>query len=77
MCIESALPGSTVVMEDPRGDGVHLRALVTSEQFRGMPLLKQHKLVMNALAEMFSHDLHALEIKTMFPNNIKHMESIH
>ena len=63
--IEAAVPGATVHIYDP--DGEHFEALVISSDYQGMPLIKQHKLVMNALKERFATDVHALGLKTFTP----------
>ena len=63
--IEAAVPDAEVHIYDP--DGEHFEALVISPQFQGMPLIKQHKLVMNALKERFATDVHALGLKTFTP----------
>ena len=65
--IETALPGSKVVIHDPRNDGIHLEAIVVAEQFNGLSLIKQHKLVMKPLQEAFETTLHALGLKTYSP----------
>ena len=63
--IEVAVPNATVHIHDP--DGEHFQAFVISADFAGMPLIKQHKLVMNALKERFATDVHALGLKTFTP----------
>lgn len=63
--ILSVLPNATVYVADP--DGEHFEAIVISEQFTGMPLVKQHKTVMNALKEHFKQAVHALALKTYTP----------
>ena len=63
--VEAAVPNATVHIYDP--DGEHFQAFVISEDFQGMPLIKQHKLVMNALKERFATDVHALGLKTFTP----------
>jgi len=63
--IEAAVPSATVHIYDP--DGEHFEAMVISPDFQGMPLIKQHKLVMNALKERFATDVHALGLKTFTP----------
>ncbi len=71
--IEASLAKSTVYIYDP--DGEHFEALVVSADFIGMPLIKQHKIVMNALKERFATDVHALALKTFTPDkweNEKH-----
>ena len=63
--IETAVDGATVHMYDP--DGEHFEAMVISETFIGLSLIKQHKLVMTALKERFATDVHALALKTFTP----------
>ncbi len=65
--IEALVPDSTVYVLDPRRDGQHLLALVISPVFEGMPLIKQHQMVMTPLKEDFSSSLHALGLKTFTP----------
>ena len=62
--ILDVLPGATVEVRDPYQDGEHFEALVISAQFEGMPLVKQHQLVMNALKADFAQDVHALALTT-------------
>jgi stress-induced morphogen len=69
--ISEALPGSTVRVLDPMNDGNHLQAVVAAEQFVGLPLIKQHKLVMEPLREPLKEALHALQIRTMTPEQYK------
>ncbi len=53
-----------VVISDPQDDGTHLEAIVVSDEFTKMPLVAQHRRVMNLLKESFNKDLHALKLKT-------------
>ncbi len=70
--ISKALEGADVKVLDPRDDGMHLEAIVIAKQFEGMPLLKQHKIVMQALNDRFQDaSLHALQLKTYTPNQWK------
>jgi len=64
--IESSLPGSTAHVLDPMQDGQHLQALVVSPAFEGMPVFKQHQMVMTAVKDIFSV-VHALGLKTFTP----------
>ena len=69
--IAAALPGAHVEVLDPMKDGEHLQAVVASDKFIGLPLVRQHKLVMDALREPLKDRLHALQLKTMTPDQIK------
>lgn len=62
--ILTALPGATVIVEDPNNDGEHFEAIVIAEQFESMPLLKQHQTIMKPLKEAFDTKVHALALKT-------------
>lgn len=62
------LPEATVYVLDPREDGVHLEALVIASTFEGLPLIKQHRMVMQALTQHFDGNvIHALGLKTFTP----------
>ncbi|MBB63635.1 MAG: BolA family transcriptional regulator [Waddliaceae bacterium] len=64
--IEAELPGAFVHVASP--DGRHFQAIVVSEVFANVPLLKQHRLVMLALKERFDGEaVHAMQLKTFSP----------
>ena len=65
--ILGAVPDAEVIVRDPMNDGAHFEATVISESFVGMPLVKQHRQVMQSLKTMFSGDVHALSLKTYTP----------
>ena len=66
--ILKALPDAQVMVLDPNQDGHHFQAIVISPTFEGLSLVKQHRLVLNALKEEFSSDaVHALSLKTFTP----------
>lgn len=66
--ILSALPDATVTVSDPMNDGAHLEATVVCESFEGMPLVEQHRQVMQSLKAEFAGALHALKLKTKTPD---------
>ncbi len=68
LVISKALGEAEVHILDPRSDGIHLEALVISSSFEGIPLFKQHQLVMKSLKNYFDTSLHALGLKTFTPN---------
>lgn len=54
------------------GGGDHIRAVVVSPQFAGLPLLRQHKLVLDLFtAEINSNEVHALTVKTLTPEQFE------
>ena len=65
--IKAALPDATVEITDLAGDGDHYAARVISESFRGIPRVKQHKAVYDALGGRMGGALHALQLTTACP----------
>ena len=63
--ILAALPGAVVEITDLAGDGDHYAAKVTAVQFAGLPRVKQHQLVYNALGGRMGGVLHALQLTTV------------
>lgn len=65
--IKTALPDAMVEITDLAGDGNHFAARVVSESFRGVPRVKQHKAVYDALGGRMGGVLHALQLTTAAP----------
>jgi stress-induced morphogen len=65
--IKAALPDARIEIRDLAGDGDHYSAIVVSESFRGMPRVKQHQLVYDALKGKMGGQLHALALQTSAP----------
>lgn len=65
--IKAALPGAMVEITDLAGDGDHYAARVVSERFRGLPRVRQHQLVYQALGGRMGGELHALALTTETP----------
>jgi stress-induced morphogen len=63
--ITAALPGAVVEITDLAGDGDHYAARVTAPQFAGLPRVRQHQLVYNALGGRMGGVLHALQLTTI------------
>lgn len=66
--IRAALPDAEVAITDLAGDGDHYAARVVSARFVGLPRVKQHKLVYDALGGRMGGVLHALQLTTAVPN---------
>jgi stress-induced morphogen len=64
--LQRAFPDATELhVEDRTGGGDHFQVTVTSPRFAGLPLLEQHRLVNDALAEpLRDGTIHELRIKT-------------
>ena len=63
--IKGQIPDAIVKVQDLTGGGDHLQAVVVSDQFAGKPLVKQHRMVYNAIEqEMATGAIHALALNT-------------
>ena len=63
--IRAGVPGAEVQVQ---GDGSHFEALVVSEVFEGLSLIKRERLVMETVkAQVASGELHALSVKARTP----------
>jgi len=65
--IKTALPDALVEITDLAGDGDHYAARVVSETFRGLPRVRQHQRVYEALGGRMGGVLHALQLTTATP----------
>lgn len=67
--IRARLPDARVQIRDRTGTMDHFNLTVVSDEFRGRPLLEQHKLVYGALeAALKDGRVHAVELKTIAPS---------
>ena len=66
--IRAGIPDARIEIVDLAGDGDHYEAHVVAESFRGLSLVKQHKLVYDALGGRMGNELHALKLKTGAPD---------
>jgi stress-induced morphogen len=64
--LEQAFPDATKLrVEDRTGGGDHFQVTVETPRFNGLPLLEQHRLVNEALADpLRDGTIHELRIKT-------------
>jgi stress-induced morphogen len=64
--LQDAFPDAADLhVEDRTGGGDHFQVTVSSPRFDGLPLLEQHRLVNDALAEpLRDGTIHELRIKT-------------
>lgn len=71
--IEQAITTTHVQIID-LGGGDHIRAIVVSDEFKGKPLIKQHKMVLDLFrVEIDSNDVHALTVKTLTPEQFEQL----
>jgi stress-induced morphogen len=68
--IKAAIPDAIVEITDLAGDGDHYAATVTSSAFRGLPRVRQHQMVYDALKGNMGGVLHALALTTLVPQDI-------
>jgi len=66
--ILAAIPDAKVEITDLAGDGDHYAARVVSETFRGLPRVRQHQRVYEALGGRMGGVLHALQLTTAVPD---------
>ncbi|HLZ78356.1 MAG TPA: BolA family transcriptional regulator [Sphingomonas sp.] len=65
--IRAGIPDAEVEITDLAGDGDHYAARVVSESFRGVPRVRQHQRVYEALGGRMGGVLHALQLTTAAP----------
>jgi stress-induced morphogen len=66
--IREGIPDAFVEITDLAGDGDHYEARVVAESFRGVPRIKQHQRVYDALGGRMGTELHALKLTTAIPD---------
>jgi stress-induced morphogen len=66
--IRNGIPDAVVEITDLAGDGDHYSARVVSESFRGLPRVRQHQRVYEALGGRMGGALHALQLTTATPD---------
>lgn len=62
--LQDNFPNAKIKIKDLAGDQDHYSVEIISNVFDGLPLIKQHKMVKNALAHVLQKELHAVTIKT-------------
>lgn len=62
--ILQSFPDATIEIIDLAGDQDHYSLVISDKSFEGLPLIKQHKMVKAALADVLVTRLHAITIKT-------------
>ena len=65
--IRAALPDAVIEITDLAGDGDHYSARVVSAAFAGVPRVRQHQMVYDALGGRMGGALHALALTTGVP----------
>ena len=50
------------------GGGGHFNVIIISDKFSGLNLIKRHRLVYDAVADIMNTEIHALSMKTYSPD---------
>ena len=66
--LQNSFPNAKIKITDTARDQDHYALEITSNVFKDLPLIKQHRLVKEALAEVLVKELHAISIKTKAEN---------
>ena len=64
--ILAAMPGSNVEVSDMTGTGDHFEIQVVSKDFRGLPLIEQHKKIFAILGKEMDDRIHAVKLRTRY-----------
>lgn len=62
--IKSSFPNATIEVTDLAGDNDHYSLFIKDKAFKDISLIKQHRMVKDALKEALHTKLHAITIKT-------------
>lgn len=70
--IEDEIPDADATVTHARGpeDDDHLAATVVSPAFEGKSLVDQHDMVYDALGDVMTNEIHALELSTDTPDEV-------
>ncbi len=52
------------------GGGGHFNVTIVSDKFNGLNLIKRHRIVYDAVADIMNSEIHALSMKTYTPKEI-------
>lgn len=69
--IKESIPDADVTIVDLAGDGDHYSARVVSRTFAGLNRVRQHQKVYAALGGRVGGQLHALQLQTSAPEEMK------
>ena len=62
--LSTKLKDSKVFIQDMNGNQDHFSVIVISSEFEKLSMINQHKLIYDALGDMITKEIHALQIKT-------------
>tara|TARA_Y100001968_G_C18728798_1_gene423517 strand:+ start:64 stop:309 length:246 start_codon:yes stop_codon:yes gene_type:complete len=62
--LKNKIKDSKVFIQDMTGNQDHFSLIVISTEFENLSIIKQHKIIYDALGDMVTNEIHALQIKT-------------
>lgn len=62
--LQQSFPNAQIKITDLAGDNDHYSLDIADDAFKDMPLVKQHRIVKDALKSVLHTKLHAITIKT-------------
>ena len=65
--IKEKIKDSQIFIRDINNDNNHFSIIVISNEFEGLSLIKQHKMVYTALDGIITKTIHAIQLKTLTP----------
>ena len=65
--LREGFPDAEIEVTDLAGDGDHYKARIVSAAFKGLPRVRQHQRVYQALGGRMGGELHALALETAAP----------
>jgi stress-induced morphogen len=69
--VVQAIPDAEVTVTDLTGTSDHFGIRVVSASFEGKSLIERHKLVHAALGEHLTRAIHAIDLKTLTPEQAR------
>ena len=63
--LEKKIKDSKVFIRDMNGNQDHFSVILISSEFEGVSMINQHKKIYDALEDMVTKEIHALQIKTL------------
>ena len=62
--LKNKIKDSKVFIQDMTSNQNHFSVMVISSEFENLSIIKQHKMIYDALGAMITNEIHALQIKT-------------
>ena len=62
--IKNNIKNSQIIIRDINNDNNHFDIIIISDQFEGLSLIKQHRMVYDALDGIITKTIHAIQLKT-------------